>query len=299
MSIYIDKEFESLIPPLSDDEFKQLEENCVSDGIRDPLVVWPQEDGREILIDGHNRWKIAAKHGGIPFETVRREFGSREEAIVWICDNQLGRRNISKFDRVTLEDRKREVLAKIANRKRGGDHRSESFQKTKDKISCPLNRKEKRENSTDFKIAKAAKTSEDTVRKVRRINEMAPESTKQAVRDGKLSINQAFNSTFPKRPDPVKVAKEEHEQFQQNKDAVVSIKDIRIDQINQKIISNAMTQEVLKLLSTIEKFGYEHKESELKVLKEELSEDAARNVVGTIKNCYRILEKIQIAIEGR
>ena len=39
MSIRIDPEFESLIPPLTADEFKQLEENCVAEGIRDPLVV--------------------------------------------------------------------------------------------------------------------------------------------------------------------------------------------------------------------------------------------------------------------
>ena len=35
MSITIDKEFESLIPPLSPEEFQQLEENCVKEGIRD------------------------------------------------------------------------------------------------------------------------------------------------------------------------------------------------------------------------------------------------------------------------
>ena len=293
MSIKIDKEFESLIPPLSDDEFKQLEENCLRDGIRDPLILWALPNGDNILVDGHNRWKIAAQHGGVSFTTKCMEFDDRDEVIAWICNNQLGRRNISMFDRVTLEDRKREVLAKIAKRKKGGRPSKA------DKKSCPVSRQEKRENSTDYKVAKAAGTSEDTVRKVRRINEAAPEGVKKAVREGKLSINQAFNRTVPTRPDPVKVAKEEHEQFRQNKDAVVSFQDAKIDQINQKIISNAMTQEVLKLLNFIEKFGFMHKEEELKVLKDELSDDAARNIVGTIKNCYMILEKIQKAIERR
>lgn len=298
MSIKIDKEFESLIPPLSDDEFKQLEENCLRDGIRDPLILWALPNGDNILVDGHNRWKIAAQHGGMSFTTKCMEFDDRDEVIAWICNNQLGRRNISMFDRVTLEDRKREVLAKIAKRK------MKSGKKDPDKKSCQgMTTKEKhkieRENKTDYKIAKAAGTSEDTVRKVRRINDQASEPVKKAVREGKMSINQAFNSTFPKRQDPVRVAKEEHEQFKQNKDTVVSIQDAKIDQMNQKIISNAMTQEVLKLLSTIEKFGYLHKEEELKVLKDELPEDSARILVGTIKNCYRILEKIQNAIERR
>ena len=51
MSIRIDKEFESLIPPLSDDEFKQLEENCVKEGIRDALVVCKVPNGDQIFVD--------------------------------------------------------------------------------------------------------------------------------------------------------------------------------------------------------------------------------------------------------
>ena len=87
----------------------------------------------------------------------------RVEAIVWIINNQLGKRNISKFDRITLEDKMQGVLAKQAKKNIGGDHKSEEFQKSKDKNSCPLiSRQEKRENSTDYKIAKAADTSEDT-----------------------------------------------------------------------------------------------------------------------------------------
>lgn len=301
MSIRIDKEFESLIPPLSADEFKQLEENCVKDGIRDPLVVWRVPSGDDILIDGHNRWKIAAKHGGIPFELKKMEFGSREEAIVWICDNQLGRRNLPTIDKVTLADKKREALAKIAaqNRIEGNAKGGSKSPKKSWETSETKTRKEKRENETDYKIAKAAGTSEDTVRKVRRINETAPESTKQAVREGKLSINQAYNSTFPKRQDPVKTAKEEHERFKADGNKIIDIQAAKVDQINQKIIDNALTQEVLKLLGTIERFGFEHKAEELKALQTELADDAKANMQGMIKNCHMILDRISNAINRR
>lgn len=302
MSIRIDKEFESLIPPLSADEFKQLEENCVKDGIRDPLVVWRVPSGDDILIDGHNRWKIAAKHGGIRFETVCKEFDNRNEVIAWICNNQLGRRNISMFDRVTLEDRKKTALSTNAKRNLGGDHKSDDFKKSNPKKSWELKnekRKTNRENETDYKIAKAAGTSEDTVRKVRRINETASESTKQAVREGKLSINQAYNATFPKRQDPVKTAKKEHERFKADGNKIVDIQAAKVDQINQKIIDNALTQEVLKLLGTIERFGFEHKAEELKALQTELADDAKANMQGMIKNCHMILDGISNAINRR
>lgn len=184
MSIIIDPEFKSLIPPLSDDEFRQLEENCVRDGIRDALIVWPQGDGNEILIDGHNRWDISVKHAGIPFQIKQKEFKDRDEAVLWIINNQLGRRNLPRFDRVTLEDKKKDVLATLAEkRKKEGNSKGGKS----DKISCPTSpqtRQEKRENSTDYKIAEAAGVSEDTVRKVREINDKASEKTKQLVREG-------------------------------------------------------------------------------------------------------------------
>jgi hypothetical protein len=129
MSIITDEEFRALIPPLSDEEFNQLEENIMTEGIRDPLVVWERDDGDVILLDGHNRWKISTQHGGIPFNIVKKHFGSREEALIWVIDNQLGRRNLPKFDRVTLEDRKKKVIAKIAKRNLGGDHKSPEFQR--------------------------------------------------------------------------------------------------------------------------------------------------------------------------
>ena len=199
--IKIDKEFKSLIPPLTDEEYKQLEENILRDGIREPLVMWHVPNGDDILIDGHNRYKISQSHSGISFQTSTVEFANRDEAIVWIINNQLGKRNISKFDRITLEDKKKEILAKRAEEKKLSTLKQNADPEVKK--SCPREkqtRKEKRQNSTDYKIAKAADTSEDTVRKVRKINELATDKTKQLVRDGKLSINEAYNSVHPKQP---------------------------------------------------------------------------------------------------
>ena len=50
----IDAEFKALIPALTKDEFSQLEENILRDGIQDPLKIW-----NGTLIDGHNRYEIA------------------------------------------------------------------------------------------------------------------------------------------------------------------------------------------------------------------------------------------------
>lgn len=91
MNLRIDPEFESRIPPLTVDEFQQLEENILADGvIINPIIVW---DG--VIIDGHNRFRIVEKHPHITFTTCEREFDDRHDALAWICKNQLGRRNLT------------------------------------------------------------------------------------------------------------------------------------------------------------------------------------------------------------
>ena len=47
------------------------------------------------LVDGHNRYAILQKHPEIYFSTMPLRFENREEAIAWICRNQLGRRNLT------------------------------------------------------------------------------------------------------------------------------------------------------------------------------------------------------------
>ena len=94
----IDPEFEKVIPPLTKDEYHQLEENILDEGrIMMPIAVWG-----DIIVDGHNRYRIAREYGDIPFSTTQLDFANRYEAIAWICKNQLGRRNLSDEQKAYL-----------------------------------------------------------------------------------------------------------------------------------------------------------------------------------------------------
>jgi hypothetical protein len=91
--IVIREEFKSLIPPLTADEFQQLEANILAEGVRDPLVLW--QDGEElVLIDGHNRFTICTTHA-LKFQHKILSFASEDDAKKWMVTNQLGRRNLS------------------------------------------------------------------------------------------------------------------------------------------------------------------------------------------------------------
>ena len=108
-TIKINPTFKKLIPPLSKDEFAQLEQNILTAGkIRDPLVVW-----NDILIDGHNRHKIAKKHG-LHFEVESMDFANEEEAKIWIIDHQLGRRNLPHYVKMELAQMKEPIIRAAA-----------------------------------------------------------------------------------------------------------------------------------------------------------------------------------------
>jgi len=103
--IIVDAEFSSLIPPLSDEERQQLEENIVEHGgARDPLVVWASK-GTLTLLDGHNRYEICTRLG-LPFDIHELRFKDREEAEDWIDRNQLGRRNLDSRQMSLLRGRR-------------------------------------------------------------------------------------------------------------------------------------------------------------------------------------------------
>ena len=128
INLKIDPEFQSQIPPLANDEFKQLEENILKEGkLISPLIVW-----NNTLVDGHNRYAILQKHPEIYFSTMPLRFENREEAIAWICRNQLGRRNLSPEQKRYLLGKQYEAEKKAAKifrgnqytlaKKSGGDH---------------------------------------------------------------------------------------------------------------------------------------------------------------------------------
>jgi hypothetical protein len=99
--IVIDLEFQNLIRPLSDKERAELRDSLSSCGLLMPLVIWKHE-GKNILVDGHNRLSLWKEFNGFndEYELKTQElfFGNRDNAKEWIIKNQLGRRNLSPDD---------------------------------------------------------------------------------------------------------------------------------------------------------------------------------------------------------
>lgn len=99
----VDIDFKNLIRPLNREEYAQLEANLVLDGCRDPITAW-----NGTIVDGHNRYEICNRLH-IPYAVQEISFDGREEATIWICANQLGRRNITEETRRYLIGRQYEA----------------------------------------------------------------------------------------------------------------------------------------------------------------------------------------------
>lgn len=112
----IDPEFQNKIPPIGEDEFRQLRENILAAGeVFEPLVVWKEE---QILVDGHNRWKVIQENPQITqirYSVRDISFPDKWAAFEWMYRNQLGRRNL------TDEQRTYTVGKMLEARKHGGN----------------------------------------------------------------------------------------------------------------------------------------------------------------------------------
>ena len=214
-TLLIDPEFQAMIPPLRAEERTQLEANIVADGVRDPLVAW-----QDVLIDGHNRYEIATRLG-LPFDVREMSFSSRDDAILWVVNNQFGRRNLSTAARAELAMRIEPILAAQAKTRQaeaGGDRRSAAsvVLKSEQAVDRDINA-----SKTATQAAEAAGLKRDTYYKAKTILTTAPSPIVEAFRSGELSTNQAYQHVRRQQKEQVR-----EQRRQENRDKIASGSDL-------------------------------------------------------------------------
>ena len=198
LHLAIDPEFASKIPPLREEELKQLEENILADGVViNPLIIW---DG--VIVDGHNRYRILQKHPEIQFTTYEKAFSDRYEAIAWICKNQLGRRNLTPEQRKYLIGKQYEA-EKQSN---GGDRKS-SMKKSVGQNDQLIERKHTRrriadENNVNESFVRRAESFANGVDAA----EAVEPGIKQSILSGTLKVTNQDVSAIAKAPPEERLA---------------------------------------------------------------------------------------------
>lgn len=195
--LIIDEEFESVIPPLTDEEFELLKESVLNDGeVYHPLVVW-----NNIIVDGHHRYKILKEHPEVKYRIKERAFENRYEAISWICLNQLGRRNLNDAQKKMLIGRryKTEKMARGASDGFRGNQHKKSVKGQNVPLPDDV-------HITSSRIATEMGTNEKTVRRAEKFvdgvdaaEEVLPGVTKD-ITSGKIKPKQADVAAIAKAP---------------------------------------------------------------------------------------------------
>jgi len=174
-----DNEFKALIPPLTGEEYIELEKSILAEGCRDALVLWG-----ETIIDGHNRAEICERCG-VPYRTVQAELSSREEAKAWILRNQLARRNLTEIDKLKLASQLKTLLSSLAKIKE--DIRKTEFDQLVKVDNPTINAR--KEAARKFGV------SEGSLHRFESVIEKAPEPVIKAMEDNVISINKAYELT--------------------------------------------------------------------------------------------------------
>lgn len=189
--IIIREDFRLLIPPLSEEEIRLLEENILIDGVRDPLIIWEHES-QYILVDGHNRFAISEKYNlDFPFKVI--QFKNEEEVRDWMIINQLGRRNLTKEQSSYL---------------RGLRYNREKSQGKRTDLTSAQN-EPKFSHSTASALAKEYNVSEATIKRdgdfakgLDQLDSVSP-GTKEQVLTGKIPSDKKVIQAIGKNSIPV------------------------------------------------------------------------------------------------
>lgn len=175
--IIISPELQNILPPLTPDEYKILEESLLVEGCREPLILW-----QGFLVDGHNRYNICKKHN-ITFRTDEIQSNNIEDIKLWIIDNQKGRRNLTDGWKFELAQEREKILLK------------QHEQERKERRVSNVDTREKQSESgrTRNEIAEELGWSTGKVAMADKVWKDARPEVKEAVKSGEMSFNQAYN----------------------------------------------------------------------------------------------------------
>lgn len=217
MELKIDPEFESLLRRHNPDEAKEFERQMFEyGGAHDPIMYW-NNSGDSIILDGHHRWRFIQQHPEMTYRAEEvRNIHTRQEAMMWIYYEQKGKRNLSPFESAELALKFEPALKEEAKIRQGQRNDLNIVQN-----SAPSSNK----NKTRDEVARIAGVSHDTIDRTKKILAEGTEEQIDAVRSGERSINSVYNEIRANKEKEAAPTKEKEQltdrQFQLQQSAMV------------------------------------------------------------------------------
>ena len=176
--LQINPKFLAACPPLSEEEFNNLEALILKDGeILEPILTW-----RGFIVDGHNRYTIALRNN-LNFVSKEKEFADEDAVVIWIKENAVSQRNLSDFAKFELIKDIEGVLKAEGKKKQG-----------EKEVLLQISKHNTRE-----KLAEMAGMSPAQLAKAQKVDKVADEETKKKLRKGEVKIGTVHSKLKEKK----------------------------------------------------------------------------------------------------
>ncbi len=171
-----------------DDELMQdTIDSIMADGVINPILVRPTQDGKFEIVSGHRRFRASELAGKKDIKAIVREMDD-DTAVITMVDSNIQREDISPMERAKAYKMKMDALRRKAGRpsktqeqevSENGGQNGHNFRgvKSRDLLA---------ENTND---------SARTIQRYIRLNELQPE-LQQMVDDGTLSLTPAVELSY-------------------------------------------------------------------------------------------------------
>ena len=178
LCISINKEYQDLVPPYTEQDYQSLKQSIKERGQLIPITI----NSGGVILDGHHRYR-ACQELGIECIFVVKDFESELEEKLFVIDSKLKRRHLNSFQKAELALKSKPILEEIA---RMNSEANLKINKKKDNSG--------RKSSTSVKylavdrvnqnVGKSIGLSHETVRKVETILNSEDDDLKDRARKG-------------------------------------------------------------------------------------------------------------------
>lgn len=237
----IDPELKDLLPPLTGEEYKQLEKNIKENGFdrNFPIMEW-----HGYIADGHNRYLICKKHNIDPVIGTLA-YDTKEEVMEWMLDIQLGRRNLSPIQRIAVAEKYRPIYEKQA--KENSLNNLTQNQST-DKSNLTTR---KGNNSTVNKLSSIAGVKPTTYKMGAKVLNSDNDELKQRVLSGETSISAGYKELTQDKNEKKLNTDREVNNVSSSTDTKLTTSKTQISEETKQICADLKTEKTKEYLDSI------------------------------------------------
>ena len=190
------KQFSQMVPEMTEVEYKDFLESIKNVGIRQPIHILKDKT----ILDGRHRVRACKDLDIQEIQALVHSF-DEDEAIEFVRDTAIERRNITKEQRIDIILRSEELINELEEKAK--ERATGSFKGNQHKkVASGSNGPQHQNNRTDDTLGEMAGVSGRTFRRMKRVKRESPELYEDIVK-GEKSIRKAHDELpSVKKPEP-------------------------------------------------------------------------------------------------